>query len=113
MQLLKLVYLCHAWTLGLLGRPLLREEVQAWRYGPVFPALYTMRSRASEARRSQQFPMRPRSAWTRKRRVWSSKFAKAMPAGRAWICRASRSRTGSPWHVTWNACQGSPTAAAS
>lgn len=40
MQLLKLVYLCHGWMLGLYGRPMLDESVQAWRYGPVVRSLY-------------------------------------------------------------------------
>ena len=40
MQLIKLVYLSHAWMLGLYGRPLIREHVQAWQYGPVIRPVY-------------------------------------------------------------------------
>ena len=35
LQVQKLVYYCHAWMLGVYGRPLIEQDVVAWRYGPV------------------------------------------------------------------------------
>lgn len=40
LQLMKLVYLCHGWMLGKFGRPLVSDTFDAWRHGPVAPALY-------------------------------------------------------------------------
>ena len=40
MKLIKLVYIAHGWMLGLYGLPLIREDVEAWAYGPVVPELY-------------------------------------------------------------------------
>ncbi len=40
MQILKLVYIAHGWVLGFLRRPLIRQPVEAWRYGPVVPTVY-------------------------------------------------------------------------
>ncbi|GAB1260789.1 Panacea domain-containing protein [Aurantivibrio plasticivorans] len=53
MQVIKLVYLCHGWMLGLLGRPLIDEEIEAWRYGPVVPSVY----HAVKKYRSEPIPL--------------------------------------------------------
>lgn len=45
MQVLKLVYIAHGWMLGLYGRPLISDEIQAWQYGPVIPRLYNIMRR--------------------------------------------------------------------
>ena len=40
MKLLKLVYFAHGWHLGIYDRPLIDEQVEAWKYGPVVDSIY-------------------------------------------------------------------------
>lgn len=40
LKLLKIVYIAHGWMLGLHDKPLISEDVEAWKYGPVIPELY-------------------------------------------------------------------------
>lgn len=40
MQVLKLVYIAHGWSLGVAGEPLIEQPVEAWQYGPVIRDLY-------------------------------------------------------------------------
>jgi uncharacterized phage-associated protein len=45
MKLQKLLYFTNGWYLGLAGKPLLTENPQVWRYGPVFRWVYNAFSR--------------------------------------------------------------------
>jgi uncharacterized phage-associated protein len=40
MQLIKLAYITHGFSLAIFKRPLLTKAIEAWRYGPVIPSLY-------------------------------------------------------------------------
>lgn len=41
MQLLKLVYIAHGWHLEMRKSPLILNKIEAWKYGPVIPDVYT------------------------------------------------------------------------
>lgn len=40
MQLVKLTYIAHGWSLGLRNKDLFQNKIEAWQYGPVIPDLY-------------------------------------------------------------------------
>ena len=39
-QVLKLAYISHGYTLAITGRPLFGDRIEAWEHGPVIPNLY-------------------------------------------------------------------------
>ncbi|MEM9415892.1 MAG: type II toxin-antitoxin system antitoxin SocA domain-containing protein [Planctomycetota bacterium] len=40
LQVLKLVYIAHGWHLAFLDEPLVSEQVEAWKHGPVLRSIY-------------------------------------------------------------------------
>ena len=40
LQVVKLVYYCHAWMLAWENEPLIQQRVEAWKYGPVIADVY-------------------------------------------------------------------------
>jgi uncharacterized phage-associated protein len=42
LQLVKLTYIAHGWHLAVYGTPLISDRIEAWKYGPVMPSLYSL-----------------------------------------------------------------------
>lgn len=40
MKVIKLVYIAHGWHLGVRKEPLITEQTEAWKYGPVVESIY-------------------------------------------------------------------------
>ena len=45
LQIQKLVYYCQGWMLGIFNEPMIKQDIVAWRYGPVVRQLYNALSR--------------------------------------------------------------------
>ena len=57
LQVQKLIYYAHAWMLGIFHEPLIEDEVEVWRYGPVVPSVYYCLSHNRGAPIKQPIPM--------------------------------------------------------
>lgn len=40
LKLQKLIYIAHGWCLATTNKPLIKDSINAWKYGPVIPNLY-------------------------------------------------------------------------
>lgn len=56
LKLQKLVYFAHGWCLAILGKPLIKECVEAWQYGPVVPDLYHALKRYGSSVVTEEIP---------------------------------------------------------
>lgn len=102
MQVIKLVYLCHGWMLGLYDRPLITDSVEAWQYGPVIRKLYNAvkkfrSSPVNEALMSKdrvEFDAHEVNIMDQVLQVYKSFSGPD-------LSRLTHA-TGTPWFITWN-----------
>ena len=101
MHVLKLVYLCHGWMLGVFGRGLIAEPAEAWRYGPVVPTIYhTYKSFRGS---SIDVPLADRSAdLDENQNDLLGAVLRAYQSYSAWDLSAITHQPGTPWHEVYN-----------
>jgi uncharacterized phage-associated protein len=99
MQLIKLVYLCHGWMVGLYSRPLLRENVEAWQYGPVVPSVYR-RYKAYGAGFINESPEKPTCFDTAEESVITQVWKHYGTFSGVQLSTLTH-QSGTPWDITW------------
>ena len=100
MQLLKLVYICHGWTLGLSGLPLFRDPVEAWRYGPVVPAVYREYRRFGGGTILCPVQQPARGAFSPREQSIIGQVLEKYGSFTGLELSALTHQPGSPWHIT-------------
>ena len=100
MHVIKLVYLCHGWMLGICGRPLIREAAEAWRYGPVVPTVYhTYKSFGGEP--IDAVPMDCGKEFDEEQKELVDAVLRAYKSHTAWSLSAITHQPGTPWHTVY------------
>lgn len=56
MKLQKLVYFAHGWNMAYYDKPLLNENIEAWRYGPVISSLYQQTKHLGNSKIEKMIP---------------------------------------------------------
>lgn len=100
MQLLKLVYICHGWMLGLHGRPLVSEPIQAWKYGPVIPDLYHAYKRYGGNNIAER-PSGEPSGFDEDEKTVMSEVLERYGDFTGVQLSALTHKAGTPWDITW------------
>lgn len=100
LKLMKMVYLCHGWSLGLLDRDLIREEVEAWQYGPVIPDLYHI----TKGFRSSPVPVNslPAAGLAEDQMRLIKSVYNTYKKFSGTQLSALTHKVGTPWHKTWS-----------
>lgn len=100
MQLLKLVYLCHGWMLGLHGRPLITEPIEAWAYGPVVPSVYQAYKKYGSGSISECPEIEPQGFDGDERKVMAQVFAGYGKYSGIQLSQLTHQQN-SPWSLTF------------
>lgn len=100
MQLQKLVFFAHGYLLAYRNRPLTRDEVKAWTFGPVYPLLYnSLRIYGSEGT-DQEIPEPERIVESDENNIIQAVW-KAYGSHSAYQLSNISHNVGSPWSQVW------------
>lgn len=101
MQIQKLVYTAHGLSLGYTGKPLLDEEVNAWKHGPVIPVLYHKYKKYINANIDVDKEFVSQDDLTTKEKEIIEGTYNNFSRFSGWQLRELTHKEGSPWHKIW------------
>lgn len=108
MSLIKLVFLAHGWSLAFFDEPIVEATPQAWKFGPVYPSLYTSLSAYTSQPVDKiitddiiQVPYTADNLSASETRLLDSVFSSYAKMG-AFALSDLTHLPGSPWHTVYN-----------
>ncbi|WP_157956696.1 Panacea domain-containing protein [Salinicola halimionae] len=102
MKLLKLVYIANGWSLGLNNQPLYADEVEAWKFGPVVPALYHKVKRYRNHPIDAELPQRTRDVVSPEDQRLLDRIWDTYGQHDGLTLSSITHKPGTPWDQTWD-----------
>lgn len=99
LQVMKLTYISHGFTLALSNKPLLEDDIEAWKYGPAIRRVYSILPRGSDIITEPLSAHRPNFDANDREIVDSVLKTYGVYSG-LYLSKLTHG-DGSPWHRTW------------
>ena len=101
LKLMKLVYMCHGWYLAVYKKPLVNEEPQAGRYGPMFADLYSKVAKFGDSPVRGPIEVDEDTALSDQQKWAIHTTYDASKVFTGWQLSEMTHRDGTPWHKVW------------
>jgi uncharacterized phage-associated protein len=100
LQVMKLTYIAHGFTLAVLHKPLLEDDIEAWKFGPVIRRVYSVLPVGQRPFTALLQPVLPAQIEQRDKGIVDTVFEKYGQLSGLYLSTLTH-RPGSPWHQTW------------
>lgn len=101
MQVQKLVYIAHGYSLALLEAPLIYNDVKAWQYGPVYPKLYKKLRKYGAGEVSEPIPAADSIPIGSREAALVQEVWRGYRGKGGSVLSAMTHREGTPWSQIW------------
>jgi uncharacterized phage-associated protein len=100
LQTMKLTYIAHGFTLAVLDKPLLGDDIEAWKYGPAIRRLYSVLPAGQHPFTELLHPLSTPEIEENDKSIVDTVFEKYGKLSGLYLSTLTH-RPGSPWHKTW------------
>ena len=100
LQVMKLTYIAHGFTLAVLNKSLIEDDVEAWKWGPVIRSVYAVVPSGQRPFTNLLQPIAPADMEARDRGIVDTVLEKYGKHSGLYLSSLTH-RPGSPWYQTW------------
>lgn len=106
MHILKLVYIAHGWNLAIHDKPLVRDNIEAWRFGPVIRSVYDAFKVFGTDPIDETLRYVPEERMSTEEQALLERVVDVYGRHEAFRLSSLTHKEGTPWDTVWNRQRG-------